>query len=301
VESVAESIREVQDRPVGFPAPPDPRLVRALRALDERRIKDAQNLVKSVQDEPDAARLAWTTFLSGLIALERPDLASAGTSFALAAFRAIQEPVSSPEEKRDRYRLAAWAFEKLGLIYRRQDHLEHAYELHLEAYHLRGVHGSFDELWETAVSLGLDAHLAKRHEDAAAWHQRAIELAEKTSDQVQRRQAVAWTHMASTLTAWGHHDDAVDAARRAVDLWRVHDPAATTVAKAEMNLGYALLKQGESLHDIDAEHAAVVLRRAIEGLDAALEALRAFGAETAADAQWCNEQLDFARRLRAAL
>jgi len=261
VESVAESIREVQDRPVGFPAPPDPRLVRALRALDERRIKDAQNLVKSVQDEPDAARLAWTTLLSGLIALERPDLASAGTSFALAAFRAIQEPVSSPEEKRDRYRLAAWAFEKLGLIYRRQDHLEHAYELHLEAYHLRGVHGSFDELWETAVSLGLDAHLA----------------------------------------AWGHHDDAVDAARRAVDLWRVHDPAATTVAKAEMNLGYALLKQGESLHDIDAEHAAVVLRRAIEGLDAALEALRAFGAETAADAQWCNEQLDFARRLRAAL
>jgi tetratricopeptide (TPR) repeat protein len=301
VESVTESAREVQNRPGGFPVPPDPRLVRARRALKERRIKDAEKLISSIGDDPDAARSAWTTLLSGLIALERSDLASAGPSLALAAFRAIQEPASGPQDERDGYRLAAWALEELGVVFRRQDHPEQAYRVHLEAYRQRDAHGSFDELWETAVSLGLDAHLTGNHEDAARWHEQAIELAEKTTDQAQRKQAVAWTHLASSLTAWGHHDDAVDAARRALEFHRAHDPAAPTAAQAEMNVGYALLKQGESLHDIDAEHAAVVLKRAINGLEAAHEALCAFGAETAADAQWCDEQLDFARRLLASL
>ena len=64
-----------------------------------------------------------------------------------------------------------------------------------------------------------------------------------------------------------------------------------------MNLGYALLRHGEALHDGDPAQAIGVLTQAIDYLTAAHESLLAFGSDHAADAQWCSEQKDFAQRL----
>jgi tetratricopeptide (TPR) repeat protein len=285
----------------GHPQPADPKARRALRALSDNRLNDAAKLIDSLSDD-DGANGAWRLLLKGLLAFHRTRLPAAGACYSRAATRALESAAHAPDqESNELRRLAAWALHKLGTVYRRQDHVQQAYELHQEAGRIRSSCGSPDELWETAAAIGFDLNMLRRYEEAVSSCREAVDLARSASEEPKRKEADTWTKMAQALTEWGHHDDAVDAARQALELWRVHDIAAVTVARSEMNLGYTFLRQAQCLNEEDQEQAAVALGRALERLRAAQEALSAFGPEAAPDVQWCQEQIDFAERLSASL
>ncbi len=307
-------------RPTGVVQPTHERAVRALTALAQKRIDDAEKHIAALPDSPMTER-AWKLFLRGLVSVEKPDLGAAEPLLLQAFSLAFADGHGGETSKRrnvetskhqnvemskgrdveavdgDALRLAALVFQHLGWVYRRQDRLDDAYRTHVVAYHLREHHGSFDELWETAGELGLDADVARQYEKAHHWHRVAIEAAQNVSQDRQRKQAIACTNLSTSLTNSGKHDEAVEAARRARVCWREHDAGAVTVPRSNLKLGSTLLAQGEALHDLGDRLAKSVLDEAVELLATAGEELLAFGPANAADARLCLEQKDFARRL----
>jgi hypothetical protein len=244
----------------------------------------------------------WKLYLHGCLAIEQADFDVAEPlflqAFSLAFVNGMGEEDGVDGES---LRLAARVLDRVGWIYRRKDRPVDAIRTHLAAYSLRRQHGSFEEVWETATELGLDADVARRYEDARRWHRVAIEVAEKTAEEPARRQAVAWTNLSRSCGDDGKHDEAVSAARTARNWWREHELGAVTAARADGRLGGALLKQGEALHGGDDKLAKAVLDESVEWLATAAEALAAFGPDHAAEAQSCLEQKDFAERLRDSL
>ncbi len=299
--SSGDTILQVDSRPVGFVKPNHERAVLALAAIESDRLADAEKHIAAIPESVIVDR-AWKILLHGLIAVEQADSANAEVllleAFSLAFVAGWgREETLDPES----LRLGACALHHVGRLYRRRDCPEDAYKVHLAAYDLHERYGSFDELWETAIELGLDADVARRYDDARRWYRIAIEIAGKTSDEPARKQAIAWTYLSTSLTDDGRHDEAVAAAREARDCWREHDITAVTAAQADLKLGRTLLAQGESLHECGDRLAKPILDEAIKWLATAREALLAFGPEYAADARLCLEQQDFAERLIASL
>jgi hypothetical protein len=128
-----------------------------------------------------------------------------------------------------------------------------------------------------------------------------VELAAQVAEEPERKQAIAWGGLANSLSQCSDFGGAVEAARRAREWWRMHDLGAVESAKADMQLGYALLKKGESVYEEGGEGARSTLVEAVERLTAAHEALLPFGPPCVADVQWCVEQKDFAERLLRSL
>lgn len=288
-------------RPVGMIRPTHERAVLALNALDGDRVADAEKHIALMPDSPMIDR-AWKSLLSGLVAIEHMDVAEIERSLHRAASLALIVGAGTDESQDvNALRLGARALHHLGWLYRRQDRPDDAYRTHLAAYRLREQHGSFEELWETATELGLDTDVGRRREEARRWYRIAIETAEKTSEESARKLAVSWTHLSTSLTDDGRHEEAVTAARTARDWWRKHDISDVTAARADLALGSALLKHGETLHGRCDQPVKSVLEEAAEWLTAAREALLAFGPENAADARLCAEQQDFAKRLLESL
>ena len=275
--------------------------MRALKALAERRYKDAQANVEAMPDEP-MLDLAWKQLLRGAILLEEAHLRNAepplkrATAVALTTGLDGQRPVDG-----DALRLAGLALIYLGMLFRRQDRAERAFRAHLAALRLLAEHGSAEELWEAAMNLGLDADLARAHDTAQSWHRLAIELGAWATHESERKQSIALMHLARSLTQQGQYERATDAARAAQGLWRSHDTGSADAARAEMQLAHVLVLLGESLHLCDPQKARAALDEALACLASAREALLPFGEETAADVQWCLDQCDFAQRLRASL
>ena len=290
-----------EPRPTGIIQPQHAYAILAVKAIDKRRPRDAGKHIDAIPDSVSIDRM-WKQFLHGLLAVERGDLGAAEPLLLQVASEGSGEDESPPRHAEPTVlRLAARALEKVGWIYRRQDRPDDAYRTHRSAYDIRSKHGSFEEMWETATSLGIDADLARRYADGQAWHRIAAEAGEQAAEESERIQAVAWTNLAASLAKSDLYDQAVDAARTARLWWHKHDIGAVTAAQADMNLGSMLLKLGESLHGDDPERGKGVLDEAVEWLTSSGEALSAFGSDNAADTRWCDEQADFARRLRDTL
>ncbi len=308
-----------EPRPTGIVQPPQESAVRVIRALGEKRLRDAQEHIDALPDTTPFDS-AWKQFLCALLAVEQGDYAVAvpllqtvaskapTTNRGLKAARSSALGTTTGHPDRDSLRLAARALEKVGWIFRRQERPRDAYRVHLCAYHIRNEHGSFEEVWESARSLGLAADLEGRHTDGEVWYRIAADAGARASEDPEGKQAATWTSLSASLVKSGLYDQAVDAARTAQRWWHEHDIGDVAAARADMNLGYALLKQGESLHDNDPAGAKAVLDEALKCLEASREALLAFGhvgptfsRSTDADARWCDEQTDFARRLRDSL
>ncbi len=300
-------------RPAGMVQPTHDDAVRALSALEGGRLGDAEKCIDAIPESPMRER-AWKLLLRGLIAIERMKLTEAEPLLLQAASLGLIEGTvegatlkveSGPEDAPcsasagDALRLAARALHHTGWVYRRHDRPEDAYRAHLKAYELRAQHGSFDELWETAVQLGLDADVGRHCAEGRRWHRVAIEMAEKAVEEPERKRAIALTNLSASCTQSGHHDEAVVTARTARDCWRRYDIGAVTAAQADGKLGSALVKQGESLHEQDANLAKPVLDEAVTWLISAQQSLSAFGPDSAAEVRLCLEQKDFAERLLA--
>ena len=288
-------------RPQGAVTPAHPRAARALEAIERGHTKAARAHLDALPAE-ESLDGAWRILLSGLLALQQSELEPARELLLRAASLApVWTTAGGPTDLSAALRLSARALESVGWIFRRQDHPEQAYRAHLAAFHARCEHGSIEEVWESAVSLGLDADLARRYDVAQNWYHQAIAQAATASQEPHRRQAVAWAHLASSHVEAGQFLEAVSAARTARDCWRRHDPGCLAAALADVKLGYALLKLGQSQYESDPGDARAVLVEAVQWLTTSREGLRAFGASQMADVQWCDEQLDFAARLLAGL
>lgn len=302
-------------RPTGILQPEDEHARRALRALKDNRLRDVTANVECI-DESVLANRAWKPLLLGMLELKKTELQAAETTLRDAVARALLGVTQTEQLDPSRVRLAARAWESLGSCLRRQDNPMRAYRADLAAYLLYIESGSLEELWNVAVSLGLDARLEGHPERAERWLRRAIGYGARAPAAPAYQQAVAWSHLATLYTHTRRHALAVDAARTARRLWHEYDITAATAAQADMNLGYALLRQGEAICNsrtmneaapaettVDAPVAdpVVVLDEAVAQLQAACEGLAAFGREFAADVSWCVEQSDFAQRLRASL
>lgn len=333
-------------RAVGHLQPTDARAARALKALAERRIKDAQSNVDAIADVPPI-NLAWKHYLQGAVCLRRAQRTAALDAFTDATYTALKAatgaaipqdipmnegalatapgnqvddsrkpPANScaPEDhgtciresaesafSTDALRLAAMGFERIGQVRRRQDRPQAATRAHQAAYALRWDHGSFEETWESALSLGIDAELAGDHNAAQKWYRSAVKIGAKATHHPNQKQAEAWTRLADLLRKMGSHADAVEAARTARDCWRKHDLGSVDAARADLHLGRALMALGESLHGQDPSASRTALCEALVWLTSAGESLQAFGPATTPDVQWCADQIDFTNRLLSAL
>ncbi|MCH7884876.1 MAG: hypothetical protein IIC01_06440 [Planctomycetes bacterium] len=286
-------------RPRGFLQPTHEGAARALKALKEKRPADAARHIAALPDSTPI-ECAWKSLLIGLSAIEDLDFATAETTLREAAEVASKEKTSSePSEQAVRARLSATALEKIGWLLRRKDHAQQAHTVHLEAYRLREAWGSAEELWETAISLGQDARIARRSEEAQTWFEKAVVHAGVAKLLECRLQAVAYAQLAVVLTDQGQHEKAVSAARSSLAQWRQHDPGGVDTARALMELSHASLKRGEALVECGDPCASAVLEELLKGLHAAHEELSAFGPSCFAEVQTCLALQDFARRLLA--
>ena len=288
-------------RPVGFMRPDHERALKAMKALNEKRLSDAEKHIAALPDSPGLDGV-WKLLLAGLLAIECLDFKTAETALRHAAELAQEEKApAGHSEKIARSRLASVVLEKIGWLRRRRDRAEQAYEIHLKAYRLREAHGSIEELWETAVSLGQDAYVAQRWDDAERWFGKAVALASEADQKTQRLRAIAHAHLAAALTNAGRHEHAVDAARSAMSEWQEHDPGGVETVEARIGLGYALLRHGEALVECADGNAREILEEALQRLKAAYEELLPFGSAISTQARTCLAQQDFANRLLAAL
>ena len=275
--------------------------IRALSALTNGRMTDAERLVLAIPGSPLIVQ-AWKTFLCGTLALKRLDLSESASLSLQAAAMAFTEAMAQDQSSdTESLRLCACALHQAGRVQRRQDRADQAYQTHLAAYHLRKRHGSWEELWETCVELGLDCEVAKRHEDAQRWFRTAIESADNASEEPVRKRAIACTRLSTSLTESSQHQHAADAARQAWRMWREHDPGSVEAAQSNLHVGSALLKYAESAHTTGDGLAKSILAEAVDYLTTASDELSAFGEEFAPDVRSSAEQLGIARRLLGTL
>ncbi|MEK7710507.1 MAG: hypothetical protein AAB341_01305 [Planctomycetota bacterium] len=283
--------------------------VRAVAALRDGRLADAEKHIIAIE-ESSALDRAWKRFLQGRLACARGEFDSAETPLRQAAATALECGISRQRGGADTtaegvvdaqaVRLAAASFESIGFALRRQDRPAESYRDHWIALRLREEHGSTDEQWESAVSLGLAADLARDVVRAEKWYRAALTLAECAAEAPAEKCAIAWTHLGGLLTHAGRHEEAVAAARAARGLWRTHDVGSLDAARSDIGLAHALIRWGESLCTTDAARACEFVGEGLSLLAVADESLAAFGPPAACDSARCSELVDFARRLLSA-
>ncbi len=279
---------------------PGARALAALKALTENRLDDARTNVEEMPGHDPSDR-AWKALLSGQIALAEGDLRTAESDLQTAAALALDYGLRDSAVAPKMFRLAARALNALGRTHRRRERLGGAARAHRAAYHLRAEYGSEDERWESAMDAGLDHHLARQPESAAEWLRRSLEHARRAVEEPLRKQALALGELCATLRTMERLDDAVAAARSARSLWRECDPGCRDGFRAELRVGHALLVQAQAQLDSNPEQARAHLEESIHCLAAARDELAAFGPEVLSDLRSCEDQLDFAGRLRASL
>jgi len=288
-------------RPKGVVSPDAESARRALRALAEKRLSHAEENIEAIAPVGDAEDV-WKAILQGMLQAARLNFPLA-ERFLRGALLDLEEYTSNGPSVRDPRlgRVAAFAHYQLGIAHRRQDRPKAAYDDHLTAYRRRDEFGSFEELWQSALALGIDLDLAGDHADGQNWFRTAIDAATRSEDTPAAKQAVAWTHLAASLLQHERWQDAVEAAANARSWWHAYDITAPTAARADMQLGHAVLRHGAALLETGAPTAGDSLAEALRILREAKESFEAFGAAFVADRDYCDEQIDFAERLIASL
>lgn len=300
-EAPTVSTHQDEHRPTGVVQPRHEQAIRALTTLTDGRLADAEKHILALPDSPLVVQ-AWKTYLTGMLALSRLELSESAALLLQAAALAFTEAMGTDQPSdSESLRFCACALHQAGSVQRRQDRADHAYQTHLASYHLRKQHGSWEELWETAVQLGLDCDVARRHEDGQRWYRTATETADKTGEDPVKKRAVTLTHLATSLSENGQHQAAVDAARNAYDLWHELKPGSVEAARSVLKLGSALLGYAESIHAAGDGTARSLLAEVVDHLTIAGDELSAFGAACAPDVRSSVEQRDMAQRLLASV
>jgi len=272
--------------------------------LDALRRKDFTEAARRLNAWHPIAPLdrAWRLALSGETALAQKELVPASIALCQAFTQAtIQSADANEPDVATARRLAARALLDLGRVYRRQDRFDDASRTHRAAAEAIEQFGSAEESWQIQRELGLDASVAQEFESAAHHLQLALTTVAQCVESPKLKRAVCLTNLARVALAQSRWEEAVENARGAWIAWQAVDASTPTVPIAEILVGTALLRHGEALIEPDPQSAHELLTAATQSLTSAQQALRAFGPEHAPDVELCDQQIDFAQRLRASL
>jgi Flp pilus assembly protein TadD len=316
METSVKSVTTSVARPSGNLAPTHERAVRAIKALAESRLGDAESNIVALPDEPGEHRV-WKHWLSGRLALAKENLFEAESSLLQAAALAWLDGASTAnttigsatanadeflhhhwELKPESGRLLGAVWEHLGCLYRRQERCEEARRAHRVAIQLRSAFGSLEEQWESAIGLGLTETIAGRPDESRKWYQAAFECAGRAAEAADEKTAETWQCLAASLMEQGEYVKAAQAARKAREAWRRCNAGTISAAQSELSLGRVLLRCAETPFASDSAEVPRILDEAVECLESAEESLAAFGANAADSARICTQLLDFAGRLR---
>ncbi len=291
-------------RPIGFVQPVDDRAKRAVAALNERRLDQARRHIEAIDESRDLGRM-WKLLLDGKLHCEEGRFAVGESALRRAAALALEFGLPKESDKADAVksdsatavRIAAAAMEGVGLAQRRQDRPTEARKAHAAAAEFRDQYGSFEEQWQSKVSLGLTAMLLRDTDEAEQRFRSALRLAAIASEQPSHKQALVWGYLANLLTTLNRPAEAVDAARNARDAWRRHDPGSLVGIRASLQLAEAMIHAGESRLADDAAAAESHVREAVELLESINDEISAFGDRAMVDSARRDQLLDFAQRL----
>lgn len=293
-------------RPLGLIEPSSDTTARAHRALsrllagDERILKE--DVARKISDLPDDTPLngAWKRFLKGKLAWHQVRLTEAQTCLVEASSLAFAASllITNDESTIEPIRLAATAMHLAGTTYRRLEQFDQAVRMHTIAHDLRDRFGSYEEIWETTLEIGLDEGLAGNHERAETWFRTAIEAAKTCQQNPVQKQAIAWDHLTACFDRMGCYEEAIEAARMARKLYGEHEPGHVDVPLADARIGTLLLKEGSKRLETGGDSNNSVLDESILLLTSARDALLAFGQQHSPQQKRCEEQIDFAQRLQ---
>jgi tetratricopeptide (TPR) repeat protein len=285
--------------PSGRLLPENDCALRAIKALDENRLDDAAKHISSIPDNAPLNR-AWKQFLSGKLAWQQHDLPLAETQLKIA-LETVDSIERSIPDQGDSHRLPAIIHELLGTVLRRQDRLCESLLCHQKAYQMRREHGSAQELFESASSLGVTYHVLRNFSEAARWFERSKQHAESCPTDNRAFIAEAQTNLATVFEHEGHHQGALFAARTARNIWYDIEPSSPQCLLADVSLGSKLLNLGQEYLESADPRAGEVLSEAIRLLNECDIALRAYGDEHREIAAVLSEKIDFANRLASSL
>lgn len=287
--------------PSGFLDPPGKREALAVKAIGENRLTDAAKHIAALPEGPPETR-AWRLYLQARLELKSGRWEGAEALFlqssAIAFVGALNADAS---EAAIAYRLAAQSLEHAGFVQRHNERGTQAIATHSAAYQLRSVHGTVEEQWQSALSLGSSYSLSRDYQSAVNWLTRSLDFASRASDARGGKLAVVYGQLANTSREMGRLEEAALAARKSLEHWRAHDVSAVMCAEAEYRLGDILVACAEKSEEPDGVTTAELLAKAIECLQAAADSLAAFGGPHARTARVCRDRLDFAERLRASM
>ncbi|MFQ5462856.1 MAG: tetratricopeptide repeat protein [Phycisphaerae bacterium] len=287
--------------PTGTLLPASAEARRILEALQCEDASEAARRLSAWQPEAPLDR-AWRLTLSGEIALLRKELMAAAVRLCQAFTQArilAADPMEQDVATADR--LAARALLQLGRAYRRQDRVDDARRAHRAAYEGIRRFGSAEESWLIQRELALDARIAHDFEAAIEHIDQALAFVSQCVEPASQKRAVCLTEWVYIRLGQERWEQAVAKAREAMIAWEEHDRSSDGVPRAEALLGTTHLRRGQSLIEKDRQRAGSALDAAIQTMMHAREALEAFGADQDPDIALCNEQIDFAQRLRASL
>ena len=301
-EKIASSVQEATlAMPVGRVRPSFERAVKALKAIEERRYRDARAHVGAMTDCP-SEEAGWKEYLACLLDLGELDSADVETRLRRAASSALAVGMRGETGTVvGILRLAAACLEELGRFLRRGERFSEAVRAHRAAWLLRVEFGSVEEQWESASGIGLGYGLGRRVDRAELWHCMAAELARRATEGSARKEAVSLQHLCGVLLDAQSEAEAVEAARKACEAWRRDGSGGVDLPRAEFRCAKAVLSLAEACAGSDPRRARELLGEASDRLRRAREELLPFGAPCEGDVGLCGEGLEFIDRLRASL
>jgi tetratricopeptide (TPR) repeat protein len=295
--------------PIGFyssgstraPQTPDPPNSATARLLNALRIGRVAGVAKWLDELSinSPYEQAWKDYLRARILLEQCDFAGAKALAQRAASGALRMGLVDPPDATP-LRLSAAALELEGTALRRQDQAMEAHRIHSAAFALRREHGTDAEQSESAICLGSCAQWLGDIASAERWYRFASNLEAADANQA-RQQSCALIRLSALLTKLSRHEEAVEAARRAHRVLSDHSPGDILTICASLHLAQCMIGHAEALLVEKADLAKSLLEEASQMLRCTRENLQAFGFTFNEELNWCDQQLDFADRLRQSL
>lgn len=292
------TVRSYTLAPTGieYPDPSHEHDRRILNRIFSGRIKEAR-MLRARHYSSETTQTPWGQFTEATFAWVEEDFLKAAQLARQCAATALQAGLAEPTEP-VAIRLAASAMEIEGCSLRRCEQYDSAERIHRVAYELRHEYGRGAEQVESAISLGTCRQWAGDLAYAQQWLRRAADLP-PDSPACARQSAWANVRLSMLLSEQAHHDDAIQAARKAHEILRAYFPGQHFAWVANLHLTEAMIRQVEvNFEHHDASNSFMLIG---EILTQNRKELEAFGACVANDLDWCDQQLDFLLRLQASM
>lgn len=278
-----------------------------------------------------SGRQVWVWIVTGLVREARGDLSEATRAFEDAARLrnpvSMRTPVRESErdplrcaserasgsaievQESDAWRVRALALECLGRMLRRMDDPIRAKEAHRESLDTRETFGSWEECWRSAHELAQDAWVSGDAEDAIRWHRKAEAHAASLGEEGAQLRAESLRDLARVLHEKGDAGGAIAAAAASMEIKNRLEPSGLGTFRTALELArYRVAQFARALDVTPIEVPRTEGHGSAESLDSVMrdvaalrEEFRAWAWDGSDDVSQCEDILDFAGRLRAAV